>query len=101
MPTNEEEWKIVADGFEKNCHFPNCLGAVDGKHVQIEKPANSGSFYYNYKHTFSVVLMAVVNSNYEFIMADVGTNGRISDGGVFSNSSFGKLFQEKIAHSAT
>jgi len=29
---------------------------------------------------FSIVLMAVVNSNYEFIMADGGVNGRISDG---------------------
>lgn len=34
--------------------------------------------------------MAIVNSNYEFIMADVGINGRISDGGVFGYTAFGK-----------
>ena len=38
--------------------------------------------------------MAVVNANYEFISADVGTNGRVSDGGVFSNSSFGAAFKQ-------
>ena len=32
--------------------------------------------------------MAVVNANYEFIMVDAGANGRVSDGGVFSNTEF-------------
>ena len=32
--------------------------------------------------------MCVVNANYEFIMVDVGANGRVSDGGVFSNAEF-------------
>lgn len=32
--------------------------------------------------------MAVVNANYEFLLRDVGTNGRISDGGVISNTQF-------------
>lgn len=35
---------------------------------------------------FIVVLLAIANANYEFIMCDVGTNGSISDGGVISNT---------------
>lgn len=38
--------------------------------------------------------MATVNANYEFIVADVGTNGRISDGGVIKNTAFGKAIYE-------
>lgn len=66
--------------------FNNCLGAIDGKHVVIKKPPNSGSYYYNYKGTFSVVLFAIVNANYEFIYVHTGTNGRVSDGGIWNQT---------------
>nr|XP_027208469.1 uncharacterized protein LOC113802147 [Penaeus vannamei] len=39
--------------------------------------------------------MAVVNANYEFIMADIGTNGRVSDGGVIDNTEFGKRLKDE------
>lgn len=47
-----------------------------------KKRANFGSRYFSYKRTFSVVLMVIVNANNEVLLADVGTNGIISDGGV-------------------
>lgn len=37
--------------------------------------------------------MAIVNANYEFLMVDVGTNGRVSDGGVVYNTKFWELLQ--------
>lgn len=36
LQDNEESWKNVADNFERLWDFPNCLGAVDGKHVNIQ-----------------------------------------------------------------
>jgi hypothetical protein len=48
------------------------------------------------KKKFSIVLMEVVNSNYEFIMADAGINGRISVGGVLGNTVFGKALVDKL-----
>lgn len=73
----------------------NCLGAMDGKHIRIKAPINTGSYYYNYKGFFSIVLFAVVNANYEFIYAHCGTNGRVSDGGVLKETPFGILLDKQ------
>jgi hypothetical protein len=92
------EWKRLALDFGSRWNFPNCIGAIDGKHIRIVKPPNSGSLYFNYKKTFSIVLLAVVNANYQFIMVDVGTNGRVPDGGVFASTSFLRMLEEKRAN---
>lgn len=88
LPSNENEWKTIAADFEKRWNFPNCLGAVDGKHIKIKPPPESGSYFFNYKHFHSQVLMAVANANYELIYFHFGTNGRVSDGGVIRNTDF-------------
>lgn len=50
--------------------------------------------YYNYKGFCSIVVMALVNANKEF-MVNVGINGCISDGGVLFYSKFGELYEQK------
>ncbi len=77
--------------------FPHCLGAMDGKHVIIQAPMKSGSEFFNYKSTFSIVLFAVVDADYNFLYVDVGGQGRISDGGIYQNCSlYQKLQRNKL-----
>ncbi|GLH11498.1 Putative nuclease harbi1-like protein [Gryllus bimaculatus] len=80
LPATPEEWKIAADDLNKLWNFPHCIGALDDKHIDMQAPSNSGSFYFKYKHTHRIVLMALVDANYRVIYADLGAKGRISDG---------------------
>nr|CAH7742339.1 unnamed protein product [Callosobruchus chinensis] len=82
MPTPSlEQWQKIEEGFRTKWNYPNCVGAIDGKHVVFEKPPNTGSQFYNYKKEFSIVLLALVDGDYRFITVDVGGYGRNSDGG--------------------
>ena len=92
-PTSEEEWRRISEGFEHIWNFPHCIGAIDGKHVVLQAPSHSGSTFFNYKGTHSIVLMAVCDANYCFTLIDIGDAGRHSDGGVLSNSSFGQAME--------
>jgi hypothetical protein len=58
-------------------------------HIQVHTTTTTKIF-------FSIVLLAVVNSNYEFIMADAGIKGRISDGGILGNTAFGKALIDRL-----
>ena len=80
-------WLSVAMEFEEKWQFPNCVGAIDGKHVPLINPFNSGPTYFNYKSFFSIVLLALVDADYKFLYVNVGCQGRISNGGVFKKFS--------------
>ncbi len=81
IPSREEEWKQISDDFWKKWNFPNCLGAIDGKHIRIRAPPNSGSFCYNYKGTFSHILLACCDANACITYLDMGSFGRAADSG--------------------
>ncbi|KAK2578332.1 hypothetical protein KPH14_012633 [Odynerus spinipes] len=88
LPRSSHEWIKIAEEFNSTWNFPHCLGALDGKHVVIQSPVHSGSEFINYKGTFSIVLLALVDADYNFIFVDCGCQGRISDGGVYRNTEF-------------
>uniref|UniRef100_A0AAG5DSG4 DDE Tnp4 domain-containing protein n=1 Tax=Anopheles atroparvus TaxID=41427 RepID=A0AAG5DSG4_ANOAO len=81
LPSTHAQWMEISDEFERKWNFPHVIGAIDGKHISITAPKNSGAEFYNYKQFYSIVLLGIVDANY----------GCESDGGIFANSS---IYQE-------
>ena len=71
-PTSPDEWKQLAHGFLAKWNIPNCVAAIVGKHVAIRKSSRSGSLYYNCKGFLSIILLAIVDSDYKFVWSDLG-----------------------------
>jgi len=72
MPARDKnDWIRTADEFYETTNFPNCIGAADGKHIRTRKANERGSQFFNYKHFFSTVLMAVADAVYCFISVEV------------------------------
>lgn len=89
QPT-EERLRHIASGFLKRWNYPNCCGAIDGKHIRIRCPAKSGSLFFNYKTFYSIVMLAIVDADCKFVCVDVGSYGREGDAAIYAKSAFGK-----------
>lgn len=97
-PKSQEEWTEVMRGFKDSCNFPNCIGALGGKHITIKKPNKSGSIYFNYKKTFSIILFSAVDANYKFIYTDTGAPGSQGDAGVRQTTPLQEDISDNRAH---
>ncbi|XP_030271800.1 protein ALP1-like [Sparus aurata] len=97
-PDTVEGWQQVAEGFQTRWNFPNCLGALDGKHVSIRPTPGRGSSVNNNKHPSSIVLMALVDSSYRFLYVDVGCNGRVLESGVFGGCSLQDALENRTSN---
>ncbi|KAB0799878.1 hypothetical protein PPYR_07758 [Photinus pyralis] len=92
-PSTPESWQSIADQFMELWQFPQCVGALDGRHITFRSPKSAGSFYHNYKGDHSLVLLAMADACCKFTYINIGVNGRISDGGVFRDCTLSKAIQ--------
>jgi len=97
MPTpTQTTWLHIVNDFWDLWNSPNCIGAIDGKHMKVQAPPNSGSKFFNYRHSFSVVLLAFIDARYKFTVVDDWSYGRNSDGGIFVYSKLGKCLETPL-----
>ena len=96
-PNTVKNWREIAALFYSKWNIPNNIGAIDGKRILFQKPPNAGSHFHDYKRNESVIALigfvdrwSVAGPSYECLCADVGTNGRNSDGHAWARCSLKK-----------
>ena len=63
-PNTQNQWLEIRNKLYDRWQFPNCVGALDGKHIVMVKPYHAGSYYHNYKGSESIVLMGLCDAEY-------------------------------------
>lgn len=93
LPRTDEDWTRVMRGFGTQWQFPNCVGAMTESTLQ-SRIRPTLAVYFNYKKRYSVILFAMVDSNYKFLYIDVGTAGSDGDAGIWQTTFLQKALQE-------
>lgn len=80
LPNTRQQIQEEMDCFKERAGFPQVVGSVDGCHIPILKD------YVNRKKFHSIILQALVDSQYLFWDICVGWPGKVHDSRVFKNS---------------
>ena len=92
-PTCQKEWLSISKIFKDKWNSPHCLGILDGKQNCLECPKLSGTYCYNYKGFYSIVLSEICDSNYCLTLFDLGQYRRNIDCSVLADSEMGKILK--------
>lgn len=81
-----EIWKVIQSDFWQQWSFPNCVGSLDGKLVNVKTPKR-GQF--KNKLPPPLALVATCDAKYRFTMVNVETFQPENDGDIFMSSTLG------------
>lgn len=75
--------------------FPNIIGAIDGSHIEIDKPQNDPDSYINRKGYYSIQMQVVCDHGLKIRDIFIGYPGSVHDSRVFRNSPLYQTLPQK------
>ncbi|XP_017491724.1 PREDICTED: uncharacterized protein LOC108379878 isoform X2 [Rhagoletis zephyria] len=82
FPLSREKIRECMSGFNQ-IGFPQCIGAIDGCHIEIHPKHDD---YFIYKGWYSTVLLALVDARYRFLYINVDSPGKCNDSFIYERS---------------
>ena len=97
LPKYREDFEENIVDMEEFWQFPCTWAALDGCHTPMKCPPcglAACKEYHNFKNFYSIVLMALVDSNYRFIWGSCGFPGNSHDSVIFQSTNLWNSIQE-------
>jgi nuclease HARBI1 len=95
FPRTAEELARTKQGFYRIGSFPQVLGAVDGTHINLRRPAGQHpAQYLNRHHRFSMNIMAVCDADLRFTNVYADFPGANHDAYIWANSPLSAAFRD-------
>ena len=67
LPATEAEVRNKTNNFFCHWQFPQCLGAVDGTHIDIKQPSDNATDYINCKGQYSMNIQPCCDYSCQFM----------------------------------
>ena len=78
FPKNQGDFSNMMGEVDSEWQFLFTFSAIDGSHLSMKYPPGGSEAmkqYHNFKHFYSIMLLALADPKYHFIWASVGAPG--------------------------
>ena len=89
----EEDVEVKVNGFCRAFNFPQCIGVIDGTHIEIKRPKSNPTNYINRKSRFSVNTQACCD--YKYCFMDVVIRS-VHNARIFGNSKLNEMLRNEV-----